>query len=564
MKVLKKLAAVVLVAGIGCALYFGGLTKNVSQKAAEAISAAYGVKKADAINSETVDIFVNDEKLHKEPAPEIFMTDKLVWMADAGTLSHIFNCEIERLDAHTIKLQKSGKEFYFTDESDVVRTLSGDKLYENSVLIEEDRVCLGIRAVSELLGADFSWQEDKHKISVMLPKTEAASLPKKFDLRSEGRVMPARSQGNLGTCWAFAALSAIESSLLPEYSESFAVDHMSMLNGFNISQNDGGDYNIALAYMASWKGPVYEAEDPYGDNVTDEKLKAVRHLQEAVNIGPKDYEKIKRMILNYGAVQSSFYSDIEISNMDSEFYNAEASGYFYNGNATANHDVIIIGWDDDYSKENFNHKPEMDGAFICQNSWGQEFGDDGCFYISYEDKNIGMNNMVYTRVEPADNYDNIYQSDDLGWIGAIGYNEPFAYFANKYYADSAQALKAVSFYATAPDTCYEVYMVNEHASQNNLDEGQFIKSGFIEDAGYYTIPFDANIAVSGDFAVIVKIVTKDAVHPVAIEYDGENGEFDADISDGEGYISYNGKYWQSAEESYDCNLCLKAFTDEIK
>lgn len=64
--------------------------------------------------------------------------------------------------------------------------------------------------------------------------------------------------------------------------------------------------------------------------------------------------------------------------------------------------------------------------------------------------------------------------------------------------------------------------------------------------------------------MIVKIVTKDAVHPVAIEYDGENGEFDADISDGEGYISYNGKYWQSAEESYDCNLCLKAFTDEIK
>lgn len=56
-----------------------------------------------------------------------------------------------------------------------------------------------------------------------------------------------------------------------------------------------------------------------------------------------------------------------------------------------------------------------------------------------------MNNMVYTRVEPADNYDNIYQSDDLGWIGAIGYNEPFAYFANKYHADSAQALKACVF-----------------------------------------------------------------------------------------------------------------------
>ena len=76
---------------------------------------------------------------------------------------------------------------------------------------------------------------------------------------------------------------------------------------------------------------------------------------------------------------------------------------------------------------------------------GKEFGDDGYFYISYEDKNIGMNNMVYTKVEPADNYDNIYQSDDLGWIGAIGYNEPFAYFANKYYGRERSGVEGSVF-----------------------------------------------------------------------------------------------------------------------
>ena len=92
---------------------------------------------------------------------------------------------------------------------------------------------------------------------------------------------------------------------------------------------------------------------------------------------------------------------------------------------------------------------------------------------------------------------------------------------------------------------------------------RFLKSGVIDEAGYYTVPLSGNITVSGDFAVIVKIITKDAVHPVAIEYSGENNEFDADISDGEGYISYNGQYWQRAEDNYSCNICLKAFTNKI-
>lgn len=69
------------------------------------------------------------------------------------------------------------------------------------------------------------------------------------------------------------------------------------------------------------------------------------------------------------AVQSSFYSDIEVANADSEFYNAGTAGYFYSGSAKANHDVIIIGWDDNYPKENFHTPPKNDGAFICQNSW---------------------------------------------------------------------------------------------------------------------------------------------------------------------------------------------------
>ena len=95
--------------------------------------------------------------------------------------------------------------------------------------------------------------------------------------------------------------------------------------------------------------------------------------------------------------------------------------YCYIGTKKPNHDVVIIGWDDNYSKDNFSVSLEGNGAFICVNSWGDRFGDDGLFYVSYYDSNIGIHNVVYTRVEDNDNYDNIYQSDLCGWVGQLGY-----------------------------------------------------------------------------------------------------------------------------------------------
>lgn len=122
-------------------LYFSGVTRNVSEKAAEVISAVYGVKKSDAVNSEAVNIYVNDRKFDEEPAPKVFMTDKLVWMADAGTLSRIFGCEIERTDSHTALVKADGQTYCFSDGSPIVTTSGGDKLYDNAVLFDNDSVC---------------------------------------------------------------------------------------------------------------------------------------------------------------------------------------------------------------------------------------------------------------------------------------------------------------------------------------------------------------------------------------------------------------------------------------
>ena len=111
--------------------------------------------------------------------------------------------------------------------------------------------------------------------------------------------------------------------------------------------------------------------------------------------------------------------------------------------------------------DNFNQPPEGDGAFICANSWGGEFGDDGYFYVSYYDTNIGIHNILYSGIESADNYDHIYQTDLCGWVGQLGYGKESAFFANIYTAEEKEELEAVGFYATGENTSYQVYTVTD-------------------------------------------------------------------------------------------------------
>jgi C1A family cysteine protease len=389
-------------------------------------------------------------------------------------------------------------------------------------------------------------------------------LPSKYDLREQGRVTPVKNQGNLGTCWAFATLTALESSLLPEEQQEFAEDHMTLCNSFSQEQNDGGDYTMSMAYLAAWQGPVLAEDDPYGDEQTDTSLTAVKHVQEMQVCESGDQQKIKEAVFKYGGVQTSIYSTLQISDATSSYYNSDTHAYCYQGSEKSNHDVVIIGWDDSYSRDNFSTPPQEDGAFICQNSWGTGFGENGVFYISYSDSNIGIHNVVYTKVEPVDNYDEIYQSDLCGWVGQMGYDRESIYGANVFTAKGAETLQAAGFYATGKDTSYDVYVVKNFEDTESLGRSNRIKvaEGQLDNAGYYTISFDQGVDVEAGerFAVMIYITTPDAVYPMAIEYAADELTQDVDISDGEGYISIRGSQWNRVEEDANSNLCIKAYS----
>ncbi len=472
--------------------------------------------------------------------------------------AHIYDNKRLLVEKHTLSVEMNSGE--------KKAHVNGEEYDITSALTRKDgEWYVSLNDLSDLLGYNCTFNIADNTISAS--DTDTTSLvPTAYDLRDKLRVSKIRNQGSYGTCWAFAATSALESSLLPEEKALFSVDHMTMSNSFNANQYDGGEYTMGMAYLAAWQGPVYEADDPYGDGESDASLKAVKHVQEMQIIDGKDYEGIKEAVFKYGGVQTSLYSTIRSSQGDSQYYNKTTNAYCYIGTEKPNHDVVIIGWDDNYPSANFNTPLEGDGAFICQNSWGRDFGDNGIFYVSYYDTNIGTHNVVYTRVDDTDNYDHIYQSDLCGWVGKMGYDSEQIYGANVFKAKSAQSLTAASFYATGANTEYEVYVVHNFVNEKSFDDREKVAEGVFKKAGYYTVDFDQSVelAKGEKYAVMIRIKTPGSKHPLAIEYDtGEKILQGVDLDDGEGYISPNGTKFVNVKEKRECNLCIKAFTRDM-
>ncbi len=409
-----------------------------------------------------------------------------------------------------------------------------------------------------------SQSDEEERLSIDRTKEEA-DLPSRYDYREEGRSVPVRDQGQQGTCWAFASLTALETALMPETLCDFSRDHLNYHNPFHMSGEEGGSYIMSMAYLTSWGGPVYESEDAYGDGASPDGLSPVYHVQEVRMPDEKDYEAIKQTVYLHGGVESSLYMDFDDPNQDSAYFSRENASYCYTGEKGSNHDVVIIGWDDAYPAENFREPAQGDGAFICQNSWSTDFGDGGIFYVSYYDTNIGNENVAYTRVDPTENYDVIYQSDLCGWCGQIGYNTETASFANVYTASGDQTLEAVGFYATGVDTEYEIRIQPEYTGEESLSEGKLLQAGYLQYTGYYTVDLEEAVTVSEGqkFAVIIEIMTPDSKYPIAVEYASDELKDTVDLSDGEGYTSTDGRRnWERTETNQQSNVCLKVYAAE--
>lgn len=439
----------------------------------------------------------------------------------------------------------------------------------SSSVIKKGRAYLSIRVILETFGYKVTWDQATTTIVSTSPgyiEPKESPYPSKFDVRTINRLTSIRDQGDIGACWAFATMGALETGLMPIRDFDFSEDHISLNHGYNLTQDQGGDYKMSLAYLTSWKGPILEKEDPYGDGMTVHDKKAAIHVQEAKFLKDKDYEAIKEAVMQYGAVQTSVYSPVLNGDLNSLYYNPETSSMYNFDDKVPDHDIIIVGWDDNYDASNFLIKPPGNGAFIAKNSWGTEFGDKGYYYVSYYDTNIGTHNVVYSRIDNADNYDKIYQHDELGYVTGLGYMREKAMAANVYTPNDNELLKAVGFYALSEGTSYKVYVVTDYKDMTSFESMQLVAEGQFKRAGYYTVDFNEAVALTKDtpYAVVLEVSSPGLKFPIAAEMINDNAyAVNVPMEPGQSFLSHDGQVWEDSVIKLNVNVALKAYTDIV-
>ncbi|WP_458405919.1 lectin like domain-containing protein [Methanobrevibacter sp.] len=404
----------------------------------------------------------------------------------------------------------------------------------------------------------FMCLEDQLILEKPFSEDDLRDLPSKYDLRDYGWVTSVKDQGGSGSCWAFTTIAAMESYLLKyeNVSYDFSENNMKNLMGYyglnGTDWPDGGNYYMALAYLLRWSGPIDEALDPFDDTSHSSKsnLNLSKHVQDVlfvpVRLNYLDIDQIKAALMKYGALYTSI-------NADSSFqYNPD---YYLDIISISNHAITIIGWDDNYSADNFAVRPPGDGAFIIKNSWGTDHGYDGYWYISYYDKSFAgygldtISAMAISNMENVTNYKTIYQYDILGnTFESIGFSCSTAWFANEFTAKNNNPLSAFGLY-TYGDSSYLVNITVNGVVKH-------IQEGFIKGAGYHTIKLDDFVELTKNdvFRVAVKLTTPISLFPVAIEAQREGYSSGSDAEEGQSFISPDGINW------YDLTL----YSDVIK
>jgi C1A family cysteine protease len=456
---------------------------------------------------------------------------------------------------------------------------------------------------------DESWFDSK-KPSPTTGARSAGETPDAFDLVAEGRVTPVVYQRNWGTCWSFATVKAMESSLLSEFGVPYNLSELHLAYfaysmegpgrpGFTRhadpeSQNaifdNGGSTEIAMAILSRGTGPAYEADAPYPEwlKVESDDFTWKNYIPPAPYAPTRfrlkelavfrDADDIKKALMDTGGMKVSFKADAKYLNDGVNFYNP------YEENT--NHAVTLVGWDDDYPRENFltasGDVPSMNGAWKIQNSWGTEAGDRGYFWISYEDRSIFSNGATSFRLAPVEVYDGIYFHDPLGTWGYISAGSPEARMCNVFTAVRNEKIVSVGFFTANVNIDYEIQIYKNISEGKGPESGTLAlavsQSGLAGPQGYYSVTLDEPVRIErGErFAVEVKLIAGSKTIPANIANVTVEAMFyglsdNVAVAPGESYLYGDGNWIDTYEglisaEYFDnfsprnFNLNVKAFT----
>ena len=207
----------------------------------------------------------------------------------------------------------------------------------------------------------------------------AVSAPAAYDLRNVGGknfVTPIKNQLSCGSCVSFGVVATVESTLRVQRNDAnLAIDlseaHLffchAKARGFNC---DTGWWPEQAMEDFKNKGVVDEACYPYSMSNKDCSGLCTNWADRVVKISGFEAlhgqpAKIKEWVSTKGPVSACFvvYQD---------FFNYKSGVYKHvSGAQSGGHCVTIIGYDD------------AQKCWICKNSWGTAWGDQGYFKIAY-------------------------------------------------------------------------------------------------------------------------------------------------------------------------------------
>jgi len=296
------------------------------------------------------------------------------------------------------------------------------------------------------------------------------------------------------------------------------------------------DETYSLSHCLS--SSVTERADLFSNSTEEAYLMDDIHVTDVYLAGvDKDRrDDAKQLISELGAVTGGYYSNKSYDSFAQEKeteddYETSYGTYYYDGtgNRAPNHAITIIGWDDNYKKENFVSQPSSDGAWLCMNSWGEEgeaLAQDGFFWLSYEDAGLlNEGTVIGYSVEKAQDHQHIYQYD-----GSLGIETTEGdRFVQFFKLNGNEKIKAVSAgIGTAGANCTaSLYKISGDLSSHYQDTswvnllkgrsgtitlGEELVAAYLGDTqasfsyeGYHTIDV-SDLNVSGEEGSVIAVV----------------------------------------------------------
>ncbi|MBR6385858.1 MAG: hypothetical protein IKS03_07060 [Ruminococcus sp.] len=453
----------------------------------------------------------------------------------------------------------------------------------NAVEMAEEKCIFPVKNSSSEYGeCEVTYRDEygKEFSPVLIPKygDRAVKYPVKYDLRDINAVTSVKNQNPTGCCWAFSALASAESNLIMKNYADSSIDlseaHLIWFGNCKASPNEldclfadgenngidgydlGGSNMTAIETLARWNGARLEKSVPPASELPEidesERYLSDFHLEGNDIVDASDITAVKSHMMRMGACMASYYDA-------DEYFSERNSSYCCTEKERTNHAVTVIGWDDDYSRKNFVSPPEKDGAWLCKNSWGSKWGDDGFFWLSYYDVNLAR--ITFFDMEKADNYDCNYQYDGMLSHYRFFENAGIA-AANVFQSSGNEILSAVSFNTIDADNPYIIRVYKNLTAAADPTSGELVSEqrGNMAYAGYHTVKLDKPVFMQGGtyFSVEVIFEKTGSMFYMDEKPSGTGVSFYASYyPDDGGVIS---KWWDSCKR-VESNVCIKAFTN---